>query len=154
VNVTAKEAEAMRAAGTKVYGNLNITDAPKPPPVVIPTVLKSRGPVDYQPVPPYASYIWLGMCIILLTMGLMSLIGCGTDAIRAEDHPPFVGLGVTALVGAVFSFARIFKRRFYSWWSYLARPILMLVCIAAIVIAAATLGSSQYLGPDDRMGAL
>ena len=93
VTVDAKEAEAMRAAGTRVYGNVTVRSGPPPFPTPYPTVPSveplSRAysfAADYRPVRG-AKYIWLGLLIVSLTVGLMCLIALAVNTFDDATRP-------------------------------------------------------------------
>ena len=52
---------------------------------------------------------------------------------------------------ALFCFIRIFKRRFVGWWSYLVRPLIMLMCANAILISSVVMGNANRLRGDEMM---
>ncbi|HEY2842835.1 MAG TPA: protein kinase, partial [Bryobacteraceae bacterium] len=150
VNATPQQAEAMRAAGTHVYGNLNIRDtgAAGVQPL---TAAYSNNLPGTQFVPRPMPYIWLGSFVILLSIGLMMLIAVGMDTIRGNDQGPFIAMGVASCVSALFCFIRVFQKRMYGWWSYLIRPVLMLLCVNSIIISAIVMGNMNRLGSDDQL---
>ena len=64
-----KSISKMRAAGTQVYGNLNVRDAAQHGPglqSLAATYSSNRFP--YRPVPRGMPYIWLGAFIIFFTL--------------------------------------------------------------------------------------
>jgi hypothetical protein len=53
--------------------------------------------------------------------------------------------------GAVFCFARIFKRSYVGLWGYLIKPVALLLCVESIVISAVVMANENYLSSDDKM---
>jgi hypothetical protein len=143
VTMTSKEAAAMRAAGANVYGNINISDAPRSsaPRDATPPALPGAS---YRLVPKNISYIWLGLFIFALPAAVMFFVGAGmTNSYHADEIPPLVTIGVIATLFSLLSIVRVFTKRFYGVWSYLIRPALMIAAVALIVLSGTTLGNVQ-----------
>jgi Protein kinase domain/TM2 domain len=162
ITVNSKEAEAMRAAGAQVYGNMHVRDVdPNSPasagnanaPYVRPLAESyTAQTLGVTMVPRGLPYFWLASFIIMLTMGIMFLVGVGSGAIGENEQGPFIGMGVAACLNAIFCFIKCFQKRLINWWSYLIRPILMLLCIDAILISIIVMGNlDRRLGSDDEM---
>ncbi len=162
ITVSSQEAEAMRAAGAQVYGNMHVRDvdpnSPAPEdnanaPYVRPLAESyTAQTLGVTMVPRGIPYFWLAGFIIMLTVGIMLLVGVGCGAINESDQGPFIGMGVAACLNALFCFLKGFQKRLVSWWSYLIRPILMLLCIDAILISMIVMGNlGRRLGSDDEM---
>jgi hypothetical protein len=45
----------------------------------------------------------------------------------------------------------MFKRRFHGWWSYLVRPVMMLLCVDAFLISAIVLGNLDHPRNEQQM---
>ena len=116
VSVDPQQAAAMRAAGVKVYGNMQVRDAGASP-AMQGAAMQAGTPfpamfAEYRAVPRGAHFIWLGLFIALLTTGLMGIIAATN--VGGNDEPPFVGIAIAGCVGAAFCFLRIFTKRFFG----------------------------------------
>jgi hypothetical protein len=72
-------------------------------------------------------------------MGVMFCVAGGLEH-NPFDQGPLVAAGVGALLLAVFSFLKSFQRRSYGRWSYFFRPVIMALCLVAIVASIIVMG--------------
>src|SRR5205823_13074493 len=110
----------------------------------------SAAPVG-RPVWRWAPVLWMVVSTAMLTLGLMLLIAIGTDSMRGNDVPPFLGIGVGALVASLFCFTRMFKRTYTGMWGYLIKPVLLLLCVESIVISAVVMGNLPHMQSEEAM---
>jgi len=108
----------------------------------------SRSGPAVREIPGYVHAIWFMGWLICLGVGLMGVITAGTSR-HSYDFGPFVTLGVDAFLVSILCFIMMFRRTFAGWYRYLIRPVLLTVCIGAIVTSSIWLGTETRLHGDD-----
>ncbi|MHC4638155.1 MAG: protein kinase domain-containing protein [Planctomycetota bacterium] len=90
---------------------------------------------------PYARLLWIIACLLTLGFGIMMLVAAGTGQFHRYDFAAAISCGVCALMVSIFCFFKSFARRFTSWYRYLIKPALLLICLMAIVTASICMGN-------------
>jgi len=91
---------------------------------------------------PYARLLWIIGCILTLGFGIMMLVAAGIGQFHHNDEYAIaVSCGVCALMVSIFCFFKSFGRRFTSWYRYLIKPALLLICLMTIVTASICMGN-------------
>jgi len=135
-----------------------------PPPVIAPGGPAPIAPLGYslgasfgyprRPVPRAARIGWIIGTVITLTMGLMLLIGAGSFRWQHDEDVVQTAFGVPLLILAAFCMWRAFITTRASIWSYLVRPLIMMLMVGAGIGSAIILGNMRGLAPDESMVAV
>ena len=148
VNVTSKQAEAMRAAGAQVYGNLNISDE---------TGTSDRAPQRSTP-PPLPARMDPGAALrsLHLAGSVHSRIfgwACVADRRRDGQRQPRCRDGASRVVrgfrnSVIHRIARPhLHQALFGPWSYLVRPAMMVGCVGTIIFFGVMLGTTNNVDP-------
>jgi len=137
---------------------------PRPPaPPHQPQTLAAFSPAAVMPlpasftrateVPHWARILWLIGLPLLLSLGLMLVIGAGITNVRDEDLVAMIASGIGCMVLGGLCLAKASQRTFHSWWQYLVKPLLMFTCLETILVSALMLGNVR-LGDDETLIAI
>jgi hypothetical protein len=128
VTVDKNEAEAMRVAGVKVYGNLKVQGNDDD---AAPAEAGSSTPTwaALGMVPAAVRYIWLGLFAVAFSLGIAFTVAAGNVSYD-RDIPPFAGLAVGFGGLGVLALMRSFARSYFGLWNYLVRPLTIVVALA------------------------
>ena len=94
-----------------------------------------------RPVPGYAHTLWLIGWLLSLGSGLMGVIMAGTTNMHGDDFGITMAFSVDSLILSLFCFVMMFRRVFAGWYRYLLRPVLLLLCVQAVVTASICMGT-------------
>lgn len=89
--------------------------------------------------------------VIFVTLGLMLLIAAGALHWRSQEDVVLTAFGVPSLILAAFCLWRSFVRSYRSVWSYLFRPLLMVLMLGTGIGSAIVIGNMNRLRDDETM---
>ncbi len=98
--------------------------------------------VAAREVPDWARWIWRGGMALLIALGPV-LVAAAESNDRGFNDPGFAAMraiGVGMIVLGVLCFLQSFRRRITGWWSYLLKPLVLFICLQAILVSAFELG--------------
>jgi hypothetical protein len=72
--------------------------------------------------------------------------------LNTQGFIAFQAFGLAFLIFAIFSFLKGTQKRFYGWWPSIFRPLIMILCAMAIVVAV-MFATDKRLPPGDRTAA-
>src|SRR5205814_1626660 len=101
-------------------------------------------------VPRWAPIAWMFGTVACLTTGLMLIIAANTLHFRNEEDIVMVAFGVPLLILSAFCLWRSFVRTYRSIWSYLIRPLLMVLLVVTAISSAIVIGN-MHLHDDETM---
>jgi len=93
-------------------------------------------------VPDWVRWVWRGAMALLIALGPV-LIAAAESSDPGLNHTAFMvqrGVGSGFIVLGILCFFQSFRRRINSWWSYLIKPLILYVCLQAILISSFVLG--------------
>ena len=89
-------------------------------------------------------------CMVFLGIGLSLLIAAGCT-MRGDDFTISVAIGVNCLLVALFCLIRGCTRSLVSWYRYLIKPFLKLLCLLTVVGASICLGNMRLRGEEEAL---
>jgi hypothetical protein len=92
----------------------------------------------WRPVNSLLRVIWLIAMIISLGLGVALTVAAVSTA-RSNDFPLLMAFGVALMFGSLVFGVQLCRSRFYGWWSYVLKPLLI------ILLTGTVLGSSFML---------
>ena len=127
------------------------TPPPVPGPLLqdAPRSWRAGGVVDYEgkPLRPRwlgaARYVWLGSAGLFMLTALMLFILMGLERLRNEEFVVTLSCALSAIFLALLSLWRIVRNVFVSWWQYLARPVLLWLCLQSVITSSVVLGTMR-----------
>ena len=96
-----------------------------------------------------ARIAFLILSILSLGTGLCALIITANSRMRGEELAFAVSLGICALIGTIFWVRKGFQRQFTSWYRYLVKPLLLLLCLFTVISTAVVLGNTRLHGDEE-----
>jgi serine/threonine protein kinase len=113
-----------------------------------------KPPTGVRGIPAWVRLIWVVGFMLLLGLGLMLLIWAGIDnQMRNEEFTMAVSFGVSSLVLCLFCLAKSFQVYFVSWYRYLIKPTILVLCTLTIVISSVCLGNMRLM-PEEELLAI
>jgi hypothetical protein len=103
-----------------------------------------------RPAPGGLRILFIVGCMVFLGIGLSLLIAAGCT-MRGDDFTISVAVGVNCLLLALFCLIRSCKRNLISWYRYLIKPSLKLICLMTVVAAAICLGNMRLRGEEEAI---
>jgi serine/threonine protein kinase len=88
-----------------------------------------------RPVPGYARILWGVGCLITFGVGL-TLILLAVLEFRGDEAEMGLTFGIDFLIGSAFCLIMAARGTFVSWYRYLIRPVLLLVCLCVVFTMA------------------
>lgn len=104
-----------------------------------------------RPVPGIMRILFMVGCMVFLGIGLSLLIAAACGTMRGDDFAISVFVGVDCLVVALFCLIRACTRTMTSWYRYLIKPLLKLVCLLIAVASAICLGNMHLHGDEEAL---
>jgi hypothetical protein len=103
-----------------------------------------------RPVPGGLRILFIVGCMAFLGIGLSLLIAAGCT-MHGDDFTISVAIGVNCLLLALFCLFRACTRSLISWYRYLIKPSLKLICLMTVVAAAICLGNMRLRGEEEAL---
>jgi len=103
-----------------------------------------------RPVPGGLRILFMVGFMVFLGVGLSLLIAAGCT-MHGADFAISVAVGVSSLLAALFCLIRACTRNMISWYRYLIKPSLKLICLITVVAASICLGNMHLRGADETL---
>ncbi|UCG57999.1 MAG: protein kinase [Phycisphaerales bacterium] len=88
---------------------------------------------------PFAKSLWLVGFFVALSAGLSFLVWAGTSE-QGDEFGIGLALGIDGLILAAFCLMMAGRRKFTTWYRYLIKPMVLLICLESVVTSAICLG--------------
>ncbi|MHC4645433.1 MAG: protein kinase domain-containing protein [Planctomycetota bacterium] len=105
-----------------------------------------------RPVPPWGRMLWLAGFVVLLGFGLMMLIWVGMENMGDDECALAVSFGLGSLIFALFCLVKSYARTFTSWYRYLIKPLILLLCAQSVLTACICLGMMNLHSDETLVG--
>jgi hypothetical protein len=127
----------------------HIPPAPPVPPIA-PLSSSAPAPIEsywWRPTSAAGRWIW-GVLMVLTFAASIAFFVAGGFAQSAQEATAFVVFGYAALHFSIIALVRVFTKRFYGWWGYLIKPMLILACATTTVAISMFMGTARMGGPE------
>ena len=99
----------------------------------------ARSSGGMQTLPSFVRPLWLVGFVITVNLGLI-LILLGAMEWRGDEAEMGVTFGVDFLIMSLFCVVMVCRSRFTTWWRYLIKPVILLLCVCCTVTASMFMG--------------
>lgn len=147
--VGAQAGQAVATVANEIFGTQGPSTAPQVPPMpgTAPSAAaaqKSSTQYWYRPTWPAVRWAWGLLMVLTFAASIAFWVAAGCSR-NDSDLGTFTTLGFAAFFFSVLSVVRACTKRFYGWWGYLIKPLLIVACATGCVAMFAVMGTSAHL---------
>ncbi len=147
--VGAQAGQAVATVANELFGTKRPPTVPPMPPM--PAAGPSTSPAQasstqywWRPTWQVARWGWGILMVLTFAASIAFWVAAGCSR-NDSELGAFTTLGFVAFFFSVLSLVRACTKRFYGWWGYLIKPLLIVACATGCVAMFAVMGTSAHL---------